>query len=71
MAVQERPRGLTAVKRRVWLVVLLLYAAGAIADAGYRLTAPPPPRGSLIAALPVAICAGLFWPIDIVARRLL
>jgi hypothetical protein len=60
-------------KRRLWLIGLVLYAAAGIADGAYHLTAPKyaADRSSLIAALPVAFCAGLFWPIDIVARPLL
>jgi hypothetical protein len=59
-------------KRRVWLIVLVLYAAGAIADGAYHLAVPPSRAvRSNLAAIPVAICAGLFWPIDIIARPLL
>ncbi len=60
-------------KRWVWLIVLMLYAAAAVADAAHHLTAPPSPaaRSNPAAAVPVAICAGLFWPLDMVARPLL
>jgi hypothetical protein len=59
-------------KRRVWLFVLVLYAAGAFADGGYRVLEAMR-IGLRIdpAVLAVAFCAGLFWPIDIVARPLL
>ena len=59
-------------KRRIWLVVLVLYAMAGIADGAYHMANPSPgDKESPIAALPVAFCAGLFWPIDIVARPLL
>ena len=60
-------------RRRVWLIVLVLYGAGAIADGAYHLTVQlsPAARANPVAAIPVAICAGLFWPIDIIVRRLL
>jgi hypothetical protein len=60
-------------RRRIWLAVLLFYAAAAIADIGYRMATPPEPgvHSSPGAAFAVAFCAGLFWPIDIVARPLL
>jgi hypothetical protein len=60
-------------KQRVWLIVLVLYAAAAVADGAYHLGAPPSPaaRPNPAAAIPVAICAGLFWPIDMIARPLL
>lgn len=59
-------------KRRVWLLVLVLYLAAAVADTGYRIV-----EASRIglkidpATFAVAFCAGLFWPIDLVARPLL
>jgi hypothetical protein len=59
-------------KRRVWLIVLVLYLAAAAVDTGYRIV-----EASRIgfkidpATLAVAFCAGLFWPVDIVARPLL
>jgi hypothetical protein len=59
--------------RRVWLVALWLYAVLAAADAAVHL------RGDTLAGqdwrapdnLGVAVSAGLFWPFDLVARRLL
>jgi hypothetical protein len=60
-------------RRRVWLAALALYAIAGIVDGASRFAAPPalgsPP--STFSTLAVAFCAGLFWPIDIVARRLL
>jgi hypothetical protein len=59
-------------KRRVWLAILVLYLAIAAADSGYRVV-----EASRVGfridpgVLAVAFCAGLFWPIDIVARQLL
>ena len=60
-------------KKRIWLIALVLYAAAGLADAAYHLTSPTyaADRANLAASLPVAICAGLLWPIDIVARPLL
>lgn len=60
-------------KRRIWLAALVLYAAAGIADGAHHLMAPKyaADRSSLVVALPVAFCAGLFWPIDITARTLL
>jgi hypothetical protein len=60
-------------KRRIWLIVLVIYAAAGIADGAYHLTAPKyaADRSNLFVALPVAFSAGLFWPIDIIARPLL
>jgi hypothetical protein len=59
-------------KRRVWLIVLVLYLLAAVADTGYRV-AEARRTGSKIdaAVFAVALCAGLFWPIDIIARPLL
>lgn len=60
-------------RRRIWLAVLILYALAGIADGVSRMAEPPAPgsQASTISTLAVAFCAGLFWPIDIVARRLL
>ncbi len=59
-------------RRRLWLAAMLLYAAIGIVDGAYHFMSPQygAARSSL-ATLPVAFCAGLFWPIDIVARPLL
>jgi hypothetical protein len=61
------------VRRRIWLLALVLYAAAGIADGAYRVANSPPAElhSSTAATLAVAFCAGLFWPIDIVARWLL
>jgi len=59
-------------KRRVWLIVLVLYAVAAVADSAVRVAEARrigEPMGP--ATFAVAFCAGLFWPIDIVARPLL
>ncbi len=59
-------------KRRIWLIALVLYAAAGIADGAYRMAEPAPGvRSSPFAALPIAFCACLFWPIDLIARPLL
>jgi len=59
--------------RRVWLVALCLYAIAAVADAAVYL------REETLAGqdwwapdnLAVAVSAGLFWPVDLVAQMLL
>jgi hypothetical protein len=59
-------------RRWIWLAVLILYGTAAAVDSGVR-------AGEAVragekfgpAVLTVAFCAGLFWPIDIVARMLL
>jgi hypothetical protein len=75
VAVQEHPSRVVAnrAKRRIWLVLLIVYAAAGIADGGHHFIEPPQPgtHSSTAANLAVAFCAGLFWPIDIVARPLL
>ena len=59
-------------RRRIWLVGLMLYAIAGIADGVNRFTETPAAGSHPSAAqrLPVAFCAGLFWPIDLVARWL-
>jgi hypothetical protein len=60
-------------RRRIWLLVLIFYVAAGIADGAYCLANPPSAglHSGIAANLAVAFCAGLFWPIDIVARLLL
>jgi hypothetical protein len=59
-------------KRRVWLIVLVLYLAGAVADTGYRIVETARIGFKIDpATVAVAFCAGLFWPIDLIARPLL
>ncbi|HZK89874.1 MAG TPA: hypothetical protein VFC56_06975 [Stellaceae bacterium] len=60
-------------RRRSWLAALILYAAAGVADGAVRM-AEPPDAGShpnAVSTVAVAFCAGLFWPLDIVARRVL
>jgi hypothetical protein len=61
------------VSRRIGLLALILYAAAGMIDGSYHLAAPPHPvaHASTAGNLAIAFCAGLFWPIDIVARPLL
>ena len=60
-------------RRRLWLAALCLYGAAAVGDAAVHLAAHPGPIGEVLspANLAVAISAGLFWPLDLVARALL
>lgn len=60
-------------QRRLWLVFLLCYAAGAAFDIGRHLVAEHRAGRNALspAALAVAVAAGLFWPIDLVADQLL
>jgi hypothetical protein len=61
-------------RRRLQLLALVLYLLAGLADGAHRFMAPPTLPGShtgFLANLAVAFCAGLFWPIDIVARPLL
>ena len=55
---------------RIWLIPIVIYALIGIADGAHDF-AQQPPESSVLTALPVAFCASLFWPIDIIARRLL
>ena len=59
--------------RRVWLDGLLVYAAAAAADVGVHLTADRRAGENWLSPdnLAVAVAAGLFWPVDLVAQRLL
>ena len=60
-------------RRRLWLVGLWLFALAGAADAAVYL------RGETLAGqgwwtpdnLAVAFSAGLFWPVDLIARLLL
>ena len=59
--------------RRVWLVALWLYAILAAADIAGHLNDDRLAGQNWLAPdnLAVAVSAGLFWPVDLVARRLL
>ena len=59
--------------RRVWLAALLLYALGAAADIAFHSYADARAGQNWLdpANLVVAFSAGLFWPIDLLARLLL
>ena len=63
----------TRVGRRVWLVALWLYAIAAGADVAFHLNEDRLAGQDWRAPdnLAVAVSAGLFWPIDLVARQLL
>jgi hypothetical protein len=59
--------------RRLWLVGLWLYAVAAAADIAVHLNADRRAGENWLspANIAVAISAGLFWPVDLVAQRLL
>jgi hypothetical protein len=59
--------------RRVWLVGLWLYAVAAAADIAVHLNADRRAGENWLSPdnFAVAIAAGLFWPVDLVAQRLL
>jgi hypothetical protein len=79
MAVQEYPGGLTGpgdesadMTRRIPLILLVLYLAAAAIDATARVGEAVRAGEKMgPAVLAVAVCGGLFWPIDLVARPLL
>jgi hypothetical protein len=59
-------------RRRIGLIVLVLYLAAAAIDTAVRAGEAVRAGGTLgPAVLAVAVCAGLFWPIDLFARPLL
>ncbi len=64
---------MTALRRRVWLVALWLYALAAAVDIAGHLTQHHRAGREWLAPAPiiVAISAGLFWPVDLVAQLLL
>jgi hypothetical protein len=57
---------------RIWLILLVLYLIATAADGSYRIVDAGRNNQKLgPAVFAVAFCAGLFWPVDIVARSLL
>jgi hypothetical protein len=60
-------------RRRAWLVGLLVYGFGAGGDFTYHLIGDLRGRDQAIefSDIAVAFSAGLFWPIDIIAMALL
>jgi hypothetical protein len=59
--------------RRTWLVALWLYAVLAAADIAVHLNEDRQAGQDWLAPdnLAVAFSASLFWPVDLIARRLL
>ena len=59
--------------RRLWLAALLLYAIAAAADVAVHLNEDRLAGQDWRAPdnLAVALSAGLFWPVDLIARQLL
>ena len=62
---------MSALRRRLWLAVLCLYAVAGIADMAAHLSENRRAGEPIAANIPVAFAAGLFWPADLVARILL
>jgi hypothetical protein len=61
-----------AMKKRLWLIGLVVYLAAAAVDGAVRAREAVQAGEQFgPAVLAVAYCAGLFWPIDLVARPLL
>ena len=58
-------------RRWLWLLILVLYMAAGVVDGARHMADPAPPGSNVVGRLAVAFSAGLFWPIDIVARPLL
>jgi hypothetical protein len=60
-------------RRRLWLVGLWLYAIATAADVAAHLNADRRAGENWLspANLAVAISASLFWPVDLVAQKLL
>jgi hypothetical protein len=58
--------------RRAWAIVLVLYAAIGLADASARVVEEHRATGVAVgpATIAVGFSAGLFWPLDLVARLL-
>jgi hypothetical protein len=71
MAVQEHPRAVSPLHRRLWLAALCLYAAAGLADMAVHLNNVRRAGEPVAANIPVAFAAGLFWPADLVAQVLL
>ena len=59
-------------RSRLWLAAMIVYAVIGLIDGAHRFLSPPIGAHSSTAGnLAVSFCAGLFWPIDVVARPLL
>jgi hypothetical protein len=73
MAVQEHPRRLSRAGRRLWLLAIVLYGVAALADISSHLAADSRDDETWHdpANLAVAVSAGLFWPVDLIAEHLL
>ena len=71
MAIQEHPRPLSALQRRLWVAALCLYAIAGLADMAAHLNDVRSAGEPIASNVPVAFAAGLFWPADLVARVLL
>jgi hypothetical protein len=64
---------LARIGERAWLIGLCLYALPACADFAYHFEHDVYRVDGTIqfSEIPVAFSAALFWPVDVVARRLL
>ena len=62
---------MSTLRRRLWLAALCLYALAALADMAAHLNEVARTGEPIAPNIPVAFAAGLFWPVDLVARILL
>ena len=62
---------MSTLRRRLWLAALCLYALAALADMAAHLNEVARAGEPIAPNIPVAFAAGLFWPVDLVARILL
>ena len=59
-------------RSRLWLIAMIVYGVIGLVDCAHHFVAPPAgTHASIGVNLAVSFCAGLFWPIDVVARPLL
>jgi hypothetical protein len=57
---------------RLWLIPMAIYVVIGFIDGTHHFVSPPAGSHASVASnLAVSFCAGVFWPIDIVARPLL
>ena len=62
---------MSPLRRRLWLAALCVYAAAGLADMMVPLNEIRRAGEPVVANIPVAFAAGLFWPADLIAQILL